>query len=100
MGWLDNHVAMAETVMPVCQLSESAELLQILHDGSAVCAVPIRTLTTCRVWYFPVAGVMYVCIHGASNVKAADKTGASDPYCVLFCNRRRVGAYSLSFTCF
>ena len=40
--------------------------------------------------HFAVAGVMYVCIHGASNVKAADKTGASDPYCVLFCNRRRV----------
>ncbi|KAL8611006.1 hypothetical protein ACOMHN_042622 [Nucella lapillus] len=37
-----------------------------------------------------VAGVVYVCIHGASNVKAADKTGASDPYCVLFCNRRRL----------
>ncbi|KAK7104209.1 hypothetical protein V1264_018965 [Littorina saxatilis] len=36
------------------------------------------------------AGVMYVCIHGASNVKVADKTGASDPYCVLFCNRRRI----------
>nr|KAG5694610.1 hypothetical protein BaRGS_015023 [Batillaria attramentaria] len=36
-----------------------------------------------------VAGVMYVCIHGASNVKPADKTGASDPYCVLFSNRRR-----------
>ncbi|GFO03794.1 extended synaptotagmin-1, partial [Plakobranchus ocellatus] len=37
-----------------------------------------------------VAGVLYVCIHGASNVLAADKTGASDPYCVLFCDRRRV----------
>ncbi|KAK7451362.1 hypothetical protein BaRGS_00039834, partial [Batillaria attramentaria] len=37
-----------------------------------------------------VAGVMYVCIHGASNVKPADKTGASDPYCVLFSNRRRL----------
>jgi Ca2+-dependent lipid-binding protein len=36
------------------------------------------------------AGVMYICIHGASGVKAADKTGASDPYCILFCNRRRV----------
>ncbi|CAL1533878.1 unnamed protein product [Lymnaea stagnalis] len=36
------------------------------------------------------AGVMYVCIHGATNVLAADKTGASDPYCVLFCDRRRV----------
>lgn len=36
------------------------------------------------------AGVMYVCIHGASNVKVADKTGASDPYCILFCNRRRL----------
>lgn len=37
-----------------------------------------------------VAGVMYVCIHGASNVRQADKTGASDPYCVLFSNRRRL----------
>ncbi|XP_059178126.1 uncharacterized protein LOC131957377 isoform X2 [Physella acuta] len=37
-----------------------------------------------------VAGVLYVCVHGATNVLAADKTGASDPYCVLFCDRRRV----------
>merc|ERR1719483_1327811 len=37
-----------------------------------------------------VAGVLYVNIHGASNVLAADKTGASDPYCVLFCDRKRV----------
>lgn len=37
-----------------------------------------------------VAGVMYVCVHGASNVKTADKTGASDPYCVLFSSRRRL----------
>ncbi|KAK3702728.1 hypothetical protein RRG08_042714 [Elysia crispata] len=37
-----------------------------------------------------VAGVLHVCVHGASNVLAADKTGASDPYCVLFCDRRRV----------
>ena len=44
------------------------------------------------VYLFTAAGVMYVCIHGASNVKAADKTGASDPYCILFCNRRRVSS--------
>ncbi|BFZ08015.1 hypothetical protein BsWGS_11054 [Bradybaena similaris] len=37
-----------------------------------------------------VAGVMFVCIHGATNVLVADKTGTSDPYCVLFCNRKRV----------
>ncbi|ESP01610.1 hypothetical protein LOTGIDRAFT_238227 [Lottia gigantea] len=36
------------------------------------------------------AGVLYVKLHGAANVKAADRTGASDPYCVLFSDRRRV----------
>ncbi|XP_055957357.1 uncharacterized protein LOC126821662 isoform X2 [Patella vulgata] len=36
------------------------------------------------------SGVMYVKIHGAANVIAADRTGASDPYCVLFSDRRRI----------
>ncbi|KAK3591562.1 hypothetical protein CHS0354_041607 [Potamilus streckersoni] len=36
------------------------------------------------------AGVVYVCVHGASNVLAGDIGGTSDPYCVVFCNRRRV----------
>ncbi|KAH9502603.1 hypothetical protein Btru_073889 [Bulinus truncatus] len=36
------------------------------------------------------SGVMYLCCHGATNVLAADKTGASDPYCVVFCDRKRV----------
>ncbi|XP_041353742.1 tricalbin-3-like isoform X2 [Gigantopelta aegis] len=36
------------------------------------------------------SGVIYAVIHGAANVIIADKTGASDPYCVLFCDRRRV----------
>ncbi|KAL3874920.1 hypothetical protein ACJMK2_037872, partial [Sinanodonta woodiana] len=36
------------------------------------------------------AGVVYVCVHGASNVLAGDVGGTSDPYCVVFCNRRRV----------
>lgn len=37
-----------------------------------------------------VSGVMYVCVHGARNVIASDRGGTSDPYCVLFCDRRRV----------
>ncbi|KAL4237453.1 hypothetical protein ACF0H5_002170 [Mactra antiquata] len=36
------------------------------------------------------AGVLYVCVHCANNVIASDKTGSSDPYCVVFCDRRRV----------
>ncbi|XP_052272099.1 extended synaptotagmin-1-like isoform X2 [Dreissena polymorpha] len=36
------------------------------------------------------SGVMYVCVHCANNVAASDKTGSSDPYCVVFCDRRRV----------
>ncbi|XP_069116307.1 extended synaptotagmin-1-like [Argopecten irradians] len=36
------------------------------------------------------AGVMFVCVHSASGVIAADKSGTSDPYCVVFCDRRRV----------
>ncbi|XP_060068931.1 extended synaptotagmin-1-like [Ylistrum balloti] len=36
------------------------------------------------------AGVMFVCVHSAAGVIAADKSGTSDPYCVVFCDRRRV----------
>ncbi|XP_053395877.1 uncharacterized protein LOC123544970 isoform X2 [Mercenaria mercenaria] len=36
------------------------------------------------------SGVLYVCVHSASNVIAMDKSGSSDPYCVVFCDRRRV----------
>ena len=36
------------------------------------------------------AGVMYVQIHSANNLLALDRTGTSDPYCVLFANRRKV----------
>ena len=31
-----------------------------------------------------------MCVHCANNVMATDKTGTSDPYCVVFCERRRV----------
>ena len=41
------------------------------------------------------SGVIYAVIHGAANVIVADKTGASDPYCVLFCDRRRVSHLSV-----
>ncbi|XP_052824922.1 uncharacterized protein LOC106869820 isoform X2 [Octopus bimaculoides] len=37
-----------------------------------------------------VAGVLYVHIHGATNLLAADKNGTSDPYCVVFSERRRI----------
>ncbi|XP_052057686.1 uncharacterized protein LOC127698326 isoform X4 [Mytilus californianus] len=36
------------------------------------------------------SGVMYICIHGASNLIASDRNGTSDPYCVAFCDRRRL----------
>ncbi|XP_021363812.1 extended synaptotagmin-1-like isoform X2 [Mizuhopecten yessoensis] len=36
------------------------------------------------------AGVMFVSVHSAAGVVAADKSGTSDPYCVVFCDRRRV----------
>ncbi|XP_076463535.1 extended synaptotagmin-1-like isoform X2 [Babylonia areolata] len=65
-----------------------------LHMNMQYTALPVVNLEAAEVEkrrkVTEVAGVMYVCIHGASNVKAADKTGASDPYCVLFCNRRRL----------
>ncbi|WAR19380.1 TCB3-like protein [Mya arenaria] len=35
------------------------------------------------------SGVLFVCVHCANNVIASDKTGSSDPYCVVFCDRRR-----------
>ncbi|XP_052767239.1 uncharacterized protein LOC128208010 isoform X2 [Mya arenaria] len=36
------------------------------------------------------SGVLFVCVHCANNVIASDKTGSSDPYCVVFCDRRRI----------
>ncbi|GAB1609829.1 extended synaptotagmin-1-like isoform X3 [Argonauta hians] len=37
-----------------------------------------------------VSGVLYVHVHGATNLLAADKNGTSDPYCVVFSERRRI----------
>lgn len=37
-----------------------------------------------------VAGVIYVCVHSATKVIASDYGGLSDPYCVVFSDRRRV----------
>lgn len=39
---------------------------------------------------FAVAGVIYVCVHSATKVIASDYGGLSDPYCVVFSDRRRV----------
>lgn len=44
---------------------------------------------------FAVAGVIYVCIHSATKVIASDYGGLSDPYCVVFSDRRRVRVISL-----
>nr|XP_022329862.1 tricalbin-3-like isoform X4 [Crassostrea virginica] len=37
-----------------------------------------------------VAGVVFVCVHSATKVIASDYGGLSDPYCVVFSDRRRV----------
>lgn len=37
-----------------------------------------------------VSGVLYVHIHGATNLLASDKNGSSDPYCVVFSERKRI----------
>lgn len=44
---------------------------------------------------FAVAGVIYVCVHSATKVIASDYGGLSDPYCVVFSDRRRVRVISL-----
>lgn len=36
------------------------------------------------------SGVLYVHIHGATNLLAGDKNGSSDPYCVVFSERKRI----------
>ena len=38
------------------------------------------------------SGVMYVCMHSASNLLAMDDDGTSDPYCVLMANKRKVSS--------
>ncbi|XP_064636611.1 uncharacterized protein LOC135493308 [Lineus longissimus] len=37
-----------------------------------------------------VSGVVYLCLHGGVNLLALDKSGTSDPYCVVFANRKKV----------
>uniref|UniRef100_T1JGR7 C2 domain-containing protein n=1 Tax=Strigamia maritima TaxID=126957 RepID=T1JGR7_STRMM len=37
-----------------------------------------------------VSGVMYVCIHGAEDLLAPDKRGSPNPYCIIFCNRKKM----------
>ena len=36
------------------------------------------------------AGVLYICVHSAQNLLAADRNGTSDPYCVIFSNGKKV----------
>ncbi|CAG5128727.1 unnamed protein product, partial [Candidula unifasciata] len=81
-------------VQPECETTVECKDGSKLKFTMKYTSLPVVTLTdvespvACKVT--SVAGVMYVCIHGATNVLVADKTGASDPYCVLFCNRKRV----------
>ena len=37
-----------------------------------------------------VAGVLCVCIHSAQNLLPMDKNGLSDPYCIVYENKREV----------
>lgn len=40
------------------------------------------------------SGSLLVWLHGASDLLALDRNGSSDPYCVLFCNRKRVRTFT------
>ncbi|XP_064601756.1 uncharacterized protein LOC135467816 isoform X3 [Liolophura sinensis] len=66
--------------LPPINLNEPAPK----SDADAAKHLPVEEPTS------EVSGVMYVAIHSASNVLISDKGGASDPYCVLFCDRSRV----------
>lgn len=55
-----------------------------------LCCKRINTLMC----VFAVAGVIYVCVHSATKVIASDYGGLSDPYCVVFSDRRRVRVIS------
>ena len=37
-----------------------------------------------------VAGVMYVCVHSASQLLGLDRNGLSDPYCIIYSNGKKV----------
>ncbi|XP_046355848.2 uncharacterized protein PYUK71.03c-like isoform X2 [Haliotis rufescens] len=71
--------------------NKDGSLLSMKMQYTALPALNLETLLESkRDKVTETAGVMYICIHGAVNVLVADKNGASDPYCVLFCDRRRV----------
>uniref|UniRef100_A0A0B7ARF5 Uncharacterized protein n=1 Tax=Arion vulgaris TaxID=1028688 RepID=A0A0B7ARF5_9EUPU len=81
-------------VRPVCETTVACKDGSKINMTMQFTSLPAVSLTDLES-HIPakvngVAGVMLVCIHGATNVLVADKTGASDPYCVLFCNRKRV----------
>ena len=39
---------------------------------------------------FLVAGVLYICVHDALGLLGLDRNGFSDPYCVIYCNGKKV----------
>ncbi|PAA65306.1 hypothetical protein BOX15_Mlig019212g2 [Macrostomum lignano] len=43
---------------------------------------------------YSVSGALFIKVHGASNLLGMDRTGQSDPYCVVFVNRRKIGSTS------
>ena len=40
--------------------------------------------------YLSVAGVLYICVHNAIGLLGLDRNGFSDPYCVIYCNGKKV----------
>uniref|UniRef100_A0A646QE25 Tricalbin-1 n=1 Tax=Hemiscolopendra marginata TaxID=943146 RepID=A0A646QE25_9MYRI len=36
------------------------------------------------------SGVMYICIHGATDLVAPDRRGIPNPYCIILCNRKKI----------
>jgi hypothetical protein len=49
-----------------------------------------QSLTISCEFFFTVAGVVCVCIHKAQNLLPMDKNGLSDPYCIVYENKREV----------
>ncbi len=50
----------------------------------------VDVLTKLMVNFALVAGVLCVCIHSAQNLLPMDKNGLSDPYCIVYENKREV----------
>ncbi|XP_078593526.1 uncharacterized protein LOC144871656 isoform X5 [Branchiostoma floridae x Branchiostoma japonicum] len=70
---------MEYTPLPPINLTNTSGLDGLTEGGTSLKEEPDQ-----------VAGVLYVHIHSGMDLVSMDRNGLSDPYCIVFCNKRKV----------